>query len=137
MLPIMPPYTLILNSALPLQVKYHASQMHILYNFTLFSIHSDLYWHHQPWQKLIMCSWKCLQITHIEKPNFSLHLHIYQINTLTGIVTWSNYFPPFHITNGSAFSQPIIFILQLLKKYFWATEDIIATRLPYFDFVWK
>ena len=44
-----------------------------------------------------------------------LHPHISQINTLTDIVPWPPYFPPFHLMNREELYQPSLFLLQLLK----------------------
>ena len=110
----MPPFTLLLKSALRLQVKYHYSQMYLLYNWVLLSRRSELYWNHQPWQKLIMDSWKWWQETHIEKRQKLLHIHISQ-NKLTDIVSWPPYFPYLCITNGVELFQPSLFILRILK----------------------
>ena len=89
--------------------------MHILYNLRLFSSYSALYWHRQPYQQLILTSWKCWQATHIERRQKMLHLHISQTNTLTIIMPRSPYFPSFHLTNGEEFRQPSLYLLQLFK----------------------
>ena len=111
----MPPYTIFINYELPLQVKYHTSQMNLLYNWIWLSIWSVLYWNNQPCQKLNLDWWKWWQATHIEKHQKWLHLHIYWTNILTDIVPWKHFPPYFHLAGGSESFQPSLYLLQLLK----------------------
>ena len=80
--------------------------MHLLYSCMLLSSYSLLYCINQPWKKPIIASCKCWKITHIDKTQIYLHLHIYQTNTLTRTVPWPSYFTPFHKTNREKFFNP-------------------------------
>ena len=54
-----------------------------------------------------------------------LHIHIYQTNNLTGIVSWPHYFPPFHLTNGEEFLQSSLCLLHILKLFFGSQKLVL------------
>ena len=53
---------------------------------------------------------------------------IFLKKTVTVIVPWPPYFPPLHLTDGEEFHQPILCLLQLLKKKSQVSEAGIAIR---------